>query len=130
MSSVDPQAYVRISQHLLSTPVSDCSDCSRYNSSVNRAYYGAFLSTRQVLERDHQKDFDERSTSSHQDVLNELLALDAWWADDIHDLLKGMKKKRELADYSLANPFTFEAAENVIFDARRIISLTKSPRHR
>lgn len=72
-----------------------------YRAAVNRAYYGAFLTARDLA------NVKKRTKSVHWEVINYYES-----EPKISNDLKSLKKKRQEADYQLDKEITINDAEN------------------
>lgn len=84
---------------------------------IGRAYYAAFLTTREYLKRYKGKTFDKER--QHQDVLDALDDLDKY---DIKNWLDSLRDNRVNADYYLNILLDMELCEKSIILSEEIIN--------
>jgi hypothetical protein len=94
----------------------------RYRTIAGRAYYAAYLATRETLKQVHG--LDESYTPEHEKLCNTLAEVTT--DPDVRkvgDLLNGLRMLRVRADYRLQKPVDEFAADDAVEDAAAILAL-------
>lgn len=89
----------------------------KYRTIIGRAYYAAFLSTREHLTFHKAKTFDK--DRQHKDVLD---ALDEFDAYDVKSMLDQLRDIRVRADYYLNTFFDMDLCEKSLMLSEEIIN--------
>ena len=115
----DPREYLELAKQSRSRAANEATD----RAAIGRAYYAAFLVTREYIDR---RQIATRPTAgqrwgSHESVIFAVGAIRVRGARGIQKRLFRLKKLRTLADYDLAYTHAKGDVDRAIRDAERVI---------
>lgn len=115
-----PDEYHRVAKSLSQRALP--SGEGRYRTIAGRAYYSAYLATREALKRTYG--LDDTYTPKHDTLCNTLAEV----ATDpeirkLGDLLNALRLRRVHADYHLKRPLEEDVAEDAVEDAEAVLAL-------
>lgn len=110
-----PEIFLDIARRI--KDYSDLNEEGKHRASIGRAYYAAFLTTREHLKR--FKGWTFREYRQHKEVLD---ALDILNEEFLKNELEELAKNRVNADYYLNIPIDEELCENCLIISEDIIN--------
>lgn len=111
----NPEIFLDIARRIKDR--NDLNDQGKLRTAIGRAYYAAFLTTREYLKKHKAKTFDKER--QHQDVLDALDALDEY---NIKNWLDKLRDNRVKADYYLNILIDMELCQNSMVLSEEIIN--------
>lgn len=116
------QQYIDLSRELIDGRLNSASERARLRAAISRAYYGAFIPTRDAMEKKRGKRYLPHSV--HRDLKADLQFSDSDVCNDIGVLLASMKRRREKADYEACWTQDDErTARQQLYDAQQVLEL-------
>jgi hypothetical protein len=115
----DPREYLELAKQVRSLPRSEGND----RAAIGRAYYAAFLVTREYIERSRVVAHPPvgKRWGSHETVIFTVGAIRAPGVRGVQKRLFRLKKLRTLADYDLHYAHAERDAGRALRDAERVI---------
>jgi hypothetical protein len=116
--SFNPRDFLRLAHELANSRLAPESALTR--TIVGRAYYAALIASREICKQDPGNKFSTTSASSHQEILNAVIAIQHNKTYMAHNSLRTLKRLREHADYVLVGTVTMNDANKALDHAQEV----------